>query len=76
MEEALSKAPEGQERLGRAKDRLDTKVAEMGQAEIDEQTRVGKEPEAQHENLSCSETSMMPRNSREGHRGLTCHQDR
>ena len=37
MEEALSKTPGGQERLGRAKDRMDTKVAEMGQAEIDEQ---------------------------------------
>ena len=49
MEEALSQTPDGQERLGRAKDRLDTKVAEMGQAEIDEQARVGKEPEVQHE---------------------------
>ena len=46
MEEALSKTSEGQERLGRAKDRLDTKVAEMRQAEIDKQTRVGEEPKA------------------------------
>ena len=35
MEEDLSKTFEGQGRLGRAKDRLDTRVAEIGQAEID-----------------------------------------
>ena len=34
METELSKTSEGQERLGRAKDRLDTRVAEIGQAEI------------------------------------------
>ena len=35
MEEQLEKTPEGQNRLNRAKDRLDTRVAEIGQAEID-----------------------------------------
>ncbi len=35
MEGQLEKTPEGQGRLNRAKDRLDTKVAEIGQAAID-----------------------------------------
>ena len=34
----LSKTSEGQERLGRAKDRLDIRVAEIGQAEIDKES--------------------------------------
>ena len=38
METELSKTSDGQERLGRAKDRLDTRVAEMGQAEIDKES--------------------------------------
>ena len=37
METELSKTSDGQERLGRAKDRLDTRVAEIGQAEIDKE---------------------------------------
>ena len=37
MEEALSKTSKGQEKLDRAKDRLDTKVAELGQAEMDKE---------------------------------------
>ena len=37
MEAELSKTSEGRERLGRAKDRLDTRVAEIGQAEIDKE---------------------------------------
>ena len=37
MEDELGKASEGQDRLERAKDRLDTKVAEIGQAELDKQ---------------------------------------
>ena len=40
MEEELEQTSEGQNRLNRAKDRLDTKVAEIGQAEIDKQTKV------------------------------------
>ena len=39
METELSKTSEGQERLGRAKDRLDVRVAEIGQAEIDKGTK-------------------------------------
>ena len=35
MEDELKKTSEGQNRLDRAKDRLDTKVAEIGQAEIE-----------------------------------------
>ena len=42
MEEELTKTAEGQVRLERAKDRLDTKVAEIGQAEIDRQANDDK----------------------------------
>ena len=44
METALSKTSDGQERLGRAKDRLDVRVAEIGQAEIDKETEDNVEP--------------------------------
>ena len=47
MEEQLEKTPEGQVRVNRAKDRLDTKVAEIGQAEIDkanEEQKIVEEP--------------------------------
>ena len=37
METELGKTSDGQERLGRAKDRLDTRVAEIGQPEIDKE---------------------------------------
>ena len=37
MEDELGKTSEGQDILERAKDRLDTKVAEIGQAEHDKQ---------------------------------------
>ena len=45
METELSKTSEGQERLGRAKDGLDIRVAEIGQAEIDKETKVDVEHE-------------------------------
>ena len=37
MEDELGKTFEGQDRLERAKDRLDPRVAEIGQAELDKQ---------------------------------------
>ena len=37
MEEELSKTSDGQDRLERAKDRLDTRVAEIGQGELDKE---------------------------------------
>jgi hypothetical protein len=43
MEGELTKTSEGQNRLDRAKDRLDTKVAEIGQAELDKQAEVDEE---------------------------------
>ena len=43
MEGELTKTSEGQDRLDRAKDRLDTKVAEIGQAELDKQAEVDEE---------------------------------
>ena len=43
MEGELTKTSEGQSRLDRAKDRLDTKVAEIGQAELDKQAEGDKE---------------------------------
>ena len=49
MEGELVKTSEGQDRLDRAKDRLDTKVAEIGQAELDRQTKVDEEPKIEHE---------------------------
>ena len=42
----MSKTSEGQKRLERAKDRLDTRVAEIGQAELDKEN---DEPEAEHQ---------------------------
>ena len=43
MEGELTKTSEGQNRLDRAKDRLDTKVAEIGQAELDKQAEIDEE---------------------------------
>ena len=44
MEGELTKTfEEGQNRLDRAKDRLDTNVAEIGQAELDKQAKIDKE---------------------------------
>ena len=57
MEEALSKTSEGQERLDRAKDRLDTKVAEIGQAEMDKEN-VEPETETAPADLTIDETPM------------------
>jgi hypothetical protein len=49
MEGELTKTSDGQDRLDRAKDRLDTKAAEIGQAELDKQAKVDEEhlPEGQ-----------------------------
>ena len=49
MESELSKTCEGQERFGRAKDRLDIRVVEIGQAEIDKETKVQEKPNVEHE---------------------------
>ena len=46
MERELVTTSEGQDRLDRAKDRLDTKVAEIGQAELDKQPEVDEEHKA------------------------------
>ena len=43
----LVKTSEGQDRLERAKDRLDTKVAEIGQAELDKQENEQNADQAQ-----------------------------
>ena len=51
MEEGLSKTSEGQDRLGRAKDRLDTRVAEIGQAELDKKNDEQKTNQAQEDNV-------------------------
>ena len=53
METELGKTSEGQERLGRAKDRLDIRVAEIGQAEIDKESgEQGNNQEPQQEDIN------------------------
>ena len=42
----LNKTSDGQDRRNRAKDRLDTRVAEIGQAEIDRENIEKDEPRA------------------------------
>ena len=51
IEEELGKTSEGQDRLGRAKDRLDTRVAEIGQAELDKEHDEPKTDQAQEDNV-------------------------
>ena len=56
MEEELSKTSDGQDRLDRANDRLDTRVAEIGQAELDREENERKVDQApvQEDNLEGS----------------------
>ena len=51
MENELSKTSDGQDRLESAKDRLDTRVAEIGQAELDTDNDEPKTDQAQEDNV-------------------------
>ena len=53
MDAELNTTSDGQDRLNRAKDRLDTRVAEIGQAKIDrENIERENNPKPQQENIS------------------------
>ena len=66
MESELSKTSDGQERLGQAKDRLDTRVAEIGQAEIDKVMNG-------QDNNQAPQQEVINENSNEGGRGSRTH---